>query len=553
MSSALAPSLRTVEERNALVEQWAGLVPFVLYRSLRGHQGVMLYRHECRSAAHLALLRAAELWREDEGTKFSTYAVVAIRHAVRREVARQARLRAREVPFLLEFDNGDVMERSCGQPRLTEPDGLDDLPRALAGLPPRQRAVIEMRYGLRGTDPLTLEQAGALLGCCRERVRSVESQALRQLIRQLAPQRAAAATTREEKSHAPVPAGRPDAPQPQGVSAVNDQPSPHARNGLAAGEAHPFVPTALQRAILTALDRRALRTDALAVAAGYSRRQLFTPRGLLEMKERGLVAHHPRLGFYRPDAVPPELAVVPAPADNAPELAAVVAGLSRELRRLRRAVRQLTRVAAPAPAAAAAQLAPIRFADDFRTAYWFGETIPLTETHAKVVRVLWEAYRKGTPDVCHDVLIRAAGSEAAKLSDVFKGSLAWGRLIVSSSRGVYRVNDQPATTSPPCDSSNGAGAVSVEHAGDASGDGPGRPASQCVVDILATLEEVGRPLTRTRLLVEMIRQGREWSERTVAGYLARMVEDGTLLNPDGARPPGYRLPEWAEADEGGAL
>jgi hypothetical protein len=69
----------------------------------------------------------------------------------------------------------------------------------------------------------------------------------------------------------------------------------------------------------------------------------------------------------------------------------------------------------------------------------------------------------------------------------------------------------------------------------------GRTVSPCVLDILTTLEEVGRPLTRTRLLAEMSRKGRGWAERTVGGYLARMVEDGTLVN--NGYGTGYRLPE----------
>jgi hypothetical protein len=83
-------------------------------------------------------------------------------------------------------------------------------------------------------------------------------------------------------------------------------------------EYHPskLVPNKFQRAILFFLDKRALRTGALAdelaslAGAPYGkdpRRRLFKPRGLLELKESGLVKNHPKVGFYRPDAPPPEL------------------------------------------------------------------------------------------------------------------------------------------------------------------------------------------------------------------------------------------------------
>lgn len=69
----------------------------------------------------------------------------------------------------------------------------------------------------------------------------------------------------------------------------------------------PFAPTDFQTRILDALDGRALRTDALAGEVG-DRRALFRhPGGLRELKEQGLVESHPRRGYFRPDAPPPEL------------------------------------------------------------------------------------------------------------------------------------------------------------------------------------------------------------------------------------------------------
>ncbi len=69
--------------------------------------------------------------------------------------------------------------------------------------------------------------------------------------------------------------------------------------------AKPFIPSPFQKFILTKLTGKALRTDALANAVG-SRRKLFKPGGLKELQTQGLVDHHDRIGFYRPDAPPPE-------------------------------------------------------------------------------------------------------------------------------------------------------------------------------------------------------------------------------------------------------
>jgi len=71
-------------------------------------------------------------------------------------------------------------------------------------------------------------------------------------------------------------------------------------------EWEPFIPTPFQRGILKALDGKALRTDALAAVVG-DRSRLFRRGGLNELRDRGMVANHPAIGFYRPDAPPPEL------------------------------------------------------------------------------------------------------------------------------------------------------------------------------------------------------------------------------------------------------
>jgi RNA polymerase primary sigma factor len=56
-----------------------------------------------------------------------------------------------------------------------------ELTLALQSLNPRMRHVIELRFGLAGSDPKTLEQVGEGLGITRERVRQLESRALREL------------------------------------------------------------------------------------------------------------------------------------------------------------------------------------------------------------------------------------------------------------------------------------------------------------------------------------------------------------------------------------
>ena len=52
---------------------------------------------------------------------------------------------------------------------------------ALAALPQREREVIEMRFGLTGARPYTLEEVGRAFNVTRERIRQIENHTLKKL------------------------------------------------------------------------------------------------------------------------------------------------------------------------------------------------------------------------------------------------------------------------------------------------------------------------------------------------------------------------------------
>ena len=57
----------------------------------------------------------------------------------------------------------------------------EDIEKALSSLTPRERQVIEMRFALTVSEPMTLEEIGSIFGVTRERIRQIEAKALRKL------------------------------------------------------------------------------------------------------------------------------------------------------------------------------------------------------------------------------------------------------------------------------------------------------------------------------------------------------------------------------------
>jgi RNA polymerase primary sigma factor len=84
---------------------------------------------------------------------------------------------------------GDLIEDTKSErPDTATADHLRsaELALALQRLAPRMRHVVSRRFGLDGEAPQTLEEVGSDLGITRERVRQLESRALREL-RSVAP------------------------------------------------------------------------------------------------------------------------------------------------------------------------------------------------------------------------------------------------------------------------------------------------------------------------------------------------------------------------------
>jgi hypothetical protein len=80
-----------------------------------------------------------------------------------------------------------------------------------------------------------------------------------------------------------------------------------------------------------------------------------------------------------------------------------------------------------------------RHSPDFASVFWFGAEFEFTKSQAACVKVLWESLQNRTPSVGQETILELAESNQSELRMVFRDHSAWGTMIVTSSKGRYKL------------------------------------------------------------------------------------------------------------------
>ena len=171
----MSESSRSRPTPEVLAHQMAeheGLVRWVVRQQWRGE----LSFDEALHAGRLGLWQALLRYDPTRGTRVSSYAVPAIRHAVWAAVA-EAQTTARWAGEPVSAgERDDEAEEVIAQLHRAEVAAV--LAEAVGRLAPREQQVVVAHYGLDGWPPRTLAALGRALGVSRQRVQQIHRAAL---------------------------------------------------------------------------------------------------------------------------------------------------------------------------------------------------------------------------------------------------------------------------------------------------------------------------------------------------------------------------------------
>ncbi len=173
--------------RSALIEHNLRLVVYIAKRFENTGTGI----EDLISIGTVGLIKAINTFRADKSIKLATYASRCIENEILMYIRKNGGQRCEvsiDEPLNVDWDGNELLlsdilgsEEDGVSYELEMREERDVVRRAVAELEPRERELIELRYGLRGGDEMTQKEVADLLGISQSYISRLEKRILGRL------------------------------------------------------------------------------------------------------------------------------------------------------------------------------------------------------------------------------------------------------------------------------------------------------------------------------------------------------------------------------------
>lgn len=180
------------EARNILVEHNLRLVVYIAKRFENSGTGI----EDLISIGTLGLIKAINTFRSDKSIKLATYASRCIENEILMYIRKRSGQRCEvsmDEPLNVDWDGNELLlsdvlgsEEDSVAYELEQREEREAVRAAVAELDPRERELIELRYGLNGGEELTQKEVADKLGISQSYISRLEKRILSRLREEIA-------------------------------------------------------------------------------------------------------------------------------------------------------------------------------------------------------------------------------------------------------------------------------------------------------------------------------------------------------------------------------
>jgi len=179
--------IESEDARAVLVEHNLRLVVYIAKRFENTGTGI----EDLISIGTVGLIKAINTFRSDKSIKLATYASRCIENEILMHIRKNGGQRCEisiDEPLNVDWDGNELLlsdvlgnEEDSVSYEIEQREERDEVRRAVASLEPRERELIELRYGLRGGNELTQKEVADLLGISQSYISRLEKRILSRL------------------------------------------------------------------------------------------------------------------------------------------------------------------------------------------------------------------------------------------------------------------------------------------------------------------------------------------------------------------------------------